>query len=134
MAALGQLSANIAHEINTPLGSIKAAAEINNHLANDDNWLEMYKNTTQDKDISLAVDFIRKHKLEDKLLTFVEKRETKETLLKSLTDLQLENPRMHVDQLLEIEVYKLPEFLTNVSHRKVPSILNFIHQMILPKN
>lgn len=101
MAALGQLIAGIAHEINTPIGAINSSAENIEHSLNDI-FTKFYETINTIKDQELVEQFVyivTKPKNEQKL-SFKEKREKKKEIEKVLKEENIENSRKVADIIL----------------------------------
>lgn len=110
MATLGQLAANIAHEINTPLGAIRSSAdssvvtmdEILPHLA------EFLKGLSTHH--SLAFNTLIEHSTITKSnFSSREKRAIKYSLIEQLEEKHIEEAETIADFIVELEVYQNPE-------------------------
>mgnify|MGYP003672155902 CR=1 FL=1 len=108
LAALGQVSAGVAHEVNTPLGAIKSSAEESQQGFNDIMATFMWLSTNLDektKDMFLA--FIVSSVPEKLVLSTREEREKKKYLRKKFEDLKVENSRFLADRLVQVGIYEV---------------------------
>jgi PAS domain S-box-containing protein len=106
MAALGQLVASIAHEINTPLGAIQASIEniayfLNNELKQIPQFLQQLSLERQQDFLGL----IQRPIQQSVSLSTKEKRKIKRNLVGQLGGRNIENTTLIADTLVEIGVY-----------------------------
>lgn len=114
LAVLGQISAGVAHEVNTPLGAIKSSAEessvaFHEALAK----LPIVMADMQSKDKDLFIEFLTTIKYSDQPLSTKEEREKRKQLRAKLEMLNVENSRFIADRLVQVGIFDTtPQMVT----------------------
>ena len=107
MAALGQLIAGIAHEINTPLGIIGSSID---NIASfwDDNLAKMpqFFQQLSEESQGCFLTLLYRATHQKTLFTSREKRKFKQQLTKDLMAASIENPEEIADTLVDMEIYE----------------------------
>ncbi|MEG3974883.1 response regulator [Microcoleus sp. herbarium8] len=106
MAALGQLIAGIAHEINTPLGIIGSSID---NIANfwDDNLPKMpqFFQEISEESKGYFLSLLYRSTNQTNLFTSREKRKFKQQLIRDLTAESVQSPDEIADTLVDMEIY-----------------------------
>lgn len=106
LAVLGQISAGVAHEVNTPLGAIKSSAEESSIAFYEAivNLPMMLKQMShEEKDI--FVEFLTSVAPETHALSTKEEREKRKHLREKLEELNIGNARFIADRMVQVGIY-----------------------------
>ncbi len=116
MAALGQLSAGIAHEVNTPLGAIKSSAEESSkafgEILMDFMWLTK---SLSDKDKDMFVEFVATSNPGTQTLSTIEEREIKKRMRERFEELGIANSRFISDRLVQVGIYEVTPAMEKIA-------------------
>jgi PAS domain S-box-containing protein len=131
MATLGQLVANIAHEINTPLGAIRSSS------GNMTNILEEllrqdlpFLKTLSDEESQLFEKLVGQALETQQLLTTREKRNAKYELIETLEKEQIGEAQNIADLLVDMNVYQNVErLLARLHSPQLVDIIKSAHKM-----
>jgi signal transduction histidine kinase/GAF domain-containing protein len=127
MAALGNLIGGVAHEINTPIGAIKASAE-NMRASLDELFLFAPRLIRELEDnVMILVEKLLDRAGKNPNFSTKEERKVRKFLAKSLQDLGIPNDEFIAEVLVEIKIDTFEEEYTQIyKHPRVIEILKLI--------
>ena len=132
LAALGQLSAGIAHEINTPLGAIKAfsqeAAISNRELV--PNLSELFKNLS-DAELKLFISLVNDYKPKNEFISSKDERQKRQNLQYSLDERGFQNSRTLAQKLVQIDIFELNEKLLGFKKENFEFVVTILNTIFL---
>ncbi len=132
MALLGQLIAGIGHEINNPLGAIRASIENISDFLNQalENLPKVFQQISPEHQ-QLFLVLLYKAIQQDMLFSSKEKRQLKKTLTRQLESLEIAKPESVADTLVDLGIYdEIELILPLLIHPNSQMILNTMYQIV----
>ena len=111
LAALGQISAGVAHEINTPLGAIKSSSEesVRGFLEMTEVLPQLLQKLPTEAEKDQLMFFLVSVNPDMKFLTTREERELKKNLSTELNELGVEDARFVAERLVKVGIFEVTE-------------------------
>lgn len=132
LAALGQLSAGIAHEINTPFGAIKSISNESIVLSREllNSFYTLCHQFDQ-KEVDRLIEFISKYNSKEGYLSTAEQRAYRKALENELAVYSVPNSRILAEKLVQIQIYSIPSELEDLLKRYPNEVIEVLHRILM---
>lgn len=130
MAALGQLVAGVAHEVNTPLGAIRSSAgNISKFLVQTLSELPALFQSLSPQESECFLLLLNKSLQKDMTLSVKEERKLKRSLISLLEEAEISDTYEIADTLVDMGIHEVDDFLTLLRKPDRDRILDLAYKL-----